>query len=87
MADGGPISCRKISPDVVRKHMSECVRKKHRKNWAIEHNGNEMDDDVWFEPVETFHQDSTTLWTKNHAHLARSRVADGARKNIWLRMD
>ena len=78
MADGGPISCRNISPDVVRKHMSKYVRKRHRKNWAIGHDGNEMDDDCRSSQWRPFIKKKCTTLTKNHAHLAGSSVADGA---------
>ena len=54
MIHGVPISCRKISWDAVRWHVLGHVRKRHWKNWTVVHNGEELNEDVWFELVKTF---------------------------------
>ena len=53
-------------------------QEKHGKNWAVEHNLDELNEDVWFEPVQTFIENQcTAIWTNNHADVARFWVANG----------
>ena len=88
--DGVSICCRSIHPDAVSKHMSRHMRKLCWKSWAREHNVDELNDNSWFQPVETIIKNTcTTIWTKKRVDMAMSWVAkwcSHANKNMWLRM-
>ena len=73
--DRVPVDCGIINPDTIRKHMLRYARKRPCKNLTIEHNADDLKEDVWFEPVKiSIEKTCTSEKTKKNAVMTRSWV-------------
>ena len=83
----------------LQKHQLGCDQEAHVKtrlegnwkNWASEHNVDELSDDVWFWVVENFiFSKGTTIWAKqacSHSEVVGCPMVQLRKKHLCLRID
>ena len=68
--------------------MSRHVRQRHCKNWPIEHEVDELNEDVRFERGNPFVEKRfTSIWTKTHAAIGRRLLMVRSRKKESVASD